>query len=287
VDAPIDLNLVRAFARVYETGSFSAAAARLGVPRSTVSRAVSALEASTGLLLFHRTTRSVTSTAAAHALFERVSPALLAVEASLLDLPEVAPVPTGTLRVATSVDLGAALLSEAVARFLLRYPEVKVEVKLGAALVDLARGGFDLGLRFAPGALRGGSMVTRKLGPVSFRLYAAPAYLSRRGTPRSVEDLRQHDGVLLRGSERELPLIPRSVCDDKMFARAVLHAGAGIGILPAYLADESVETGALVRVLPRWESTGGVVYLVQPSRQHVPLRVTAFREILLRMLPPR
>jgi DNA-binding transcriptional LysR family regulator len=93
------------------------------------------------------------------ALLDRVLPPLAAVEASLRDLPEMAPTPTGTLRIAASVDLGSVLLSEAISRFLVRYPDVKVEVQLGAALVDLARGGFDLGLRFAPGALRGTSML--------------------------------------------------------------------------------------------------------------------------------
>lgn len=282
--APIDLNLVRAFVSVHESGSFSAAAGRLGVPRSSVSRAISALEAATGLLLFHRTTRKVTTTPAGAALFERVAPSLSAVEASLLDLPEATPSPAGTLRLASSVDLGCALLAEAVARFLLRYPDVKVEVELGAALVDIARGGFDLAVRYAPGALRGSSLVARKLGPVTFHLYASPGYLSRRGTPRSIEDLSHHDGVILRGGDRELPLAPRTICDDKFFAREALHAGAGIGLLPVYLADASLAAGALVRVLPRWESRRGTVYLVQPSRKHVPLRVTAFRDILLHLL---
>jgi DNA-binding transcriptional LysR family regulator len=157
-------------------------------------------------------------------------------------------------------------------------------VQLGAALVDLARGGFDLGLRFAPGPLRGTAMVARKLGTISFRLYAAPTYLGRRGTPRTLDELRKHDGVLIGGGLRELPLIPRTVCDDKLFARAALQAGAGIGLLPSFLAEPSVASGSLVRVLPRWESKRGVVYLVQPSRQHVPLRVSAFREVLLHLL---
>src|SRR4051812_12866137 len=91
VDAPIDLNLVRAFCEVHERGSFSSAAEKLGVPRSSVSRAVTALEEATGLLLFHRTTRSVTTTRDGRALYDRVQPSLVRLEASLRDLPEPTP----------------------------------------------------------------------------------------------------------------------------------------------------------------------------------------------------
>jgi DNA-binding transcriptional LysR family regulator len=115
---------------------------------------------------------------------------------------------------------------------------------------------------------------------------SSPGVGRRRGTPRTLDDLRGHDGVLLPGSPRELPLIPRTICDDKLFARAAVQAGAGIGLLPAYLTEASVVSGALVRVIPRWESKRGTVYLVQPSRQHVPLRVSAFRDVLLRLLRP-
>lgn len=285
--APIDLNLVRAFVGVHETGSFSGAASRLGVPRSTVSRAVAALEEATGALLFHRTTRKVTTSAAGLALFDRVAPSLATLEASLADLPETAPAPSGTLRLTTSVDLGATVVAEAVARFTARYPDTRVEVQLGAAVVDLVRDGFDLALRHAAGPLRDSSLVARKLGAVAFALYAAPTYLVRRGAPRGLAELAEHEAVTLRGA-RELPLSgARTVCDDKFFARELLRAGAGIGVLPTYLADADVLAGTLVRVLPRWELRRGAVFLVRPGRKHVPRRVTAFTELLLELLRQR
>lgn len=293
--APIDLNLVRAFVGVHETGSFSAAAERLGVPRSTVSRAVSSLEDSTGTLLFHRTTRKVTTTAAGVALFDRVAPSLTTLETSLSDLPETVEAPAGTLRLTTSVDLGTTVLAEAVARFTTRYPAVDVDVHLSSTVVDLAQGGFDLALRFARKTLRDSSLIAQKVGVVAFQLYASPAYLARRGTPRSIADLGAHDTVALAGSttsvEPATKLAPlagaRTVCDDKFFARELLRAGGGIGLLPSYLADDDVASGALVRVLPRWELERGAVFVVQPSRKHVPRRVTAFRDLLLEMFRQR
>ncbi len=287
VPAPIDLNLVRAFVGVHETGSFSAAAERLGVPRSTVSRAVSALEEATGVLLFHRTTRKVTTTAAGVALFDRVAPSLATLEVSLSDLPDAVEAPTGTLRLTTSVDLGTAVLAEAVARFTARYPEARVEVHLGRAVVDLVREGFDLALRSAPGPLRDSSMVARKIGVVAMQLYASPAYLGRRGTPRSLAELQGHESVALSGA-RDSPLdAARIVCDDKFFAREVMRGGGGIGLLPAYLVDADLASGALVRVLPRWELRRGAVYLVQPGRKHVPARVTAFHALLVELFRQR
>ncbi len=287
VPAPIDLNLVRAFAGVHETGSFSAAAERLGVPRSTVSRAVSALEQATGVLLFHRTTRKVTTTAAGVALFDRVAPSLSTLERSLSDLPDAVEAPTGTLRLTTSVDLGTTVLAEAVARFTARYPEARVEVHLGRAVVDLVREGFDLALRFAPGPLRDSSMVARKIGVVAMQLYASPAYLVRRGIPRSLAELQGHESVALSGT-RDSPLgAARIVCDDKFFAREVMRGGGGIGLLPSYLVDTDLASGTLVRVLPRWELRRGAVYLVQPGRKHVPARVIAFRALLVELFRQR
>ncbi len=285
--APVDLNLIRAFTGVHEAGSFSAAAERLGVPRSTVSRAVSALEASTGLLLFHRTTRKVTTTAAGLALFDRVAPALSRIEASLADLPDAAASPSGTLRLTTTVDLGTTVLAEAVARFTARYPETRVEVHLGPAVVDLVQGNFDLALRFAAGRLRDSSLVARKIGAVAFHLFAAPAYLGRRGTPRTLADLKSHETIAL-GGAKDLPTAgARTVCDDKFFAREVVRAGGGIGLLPSYLADADLAAGTLVRVLPRWELRRGAVFLVQPGRKHVPLRVSAFAELLSELFRQR
>lgn len=287
MSAPIDLNLLRAFVGVHEAGGFSAAAERLGVPRSTVSRAVAALEQATGAQLFHRTTRAVTTTPAGLALFERVAPSLAALEGSLADLPEQVAAPTGTLRITTSVDLGATVLAEALTRFTARYPEVRVEVHLSPAVVDLAREGFDMALRFAARPLTGNSLVARKLGAVTLRLYAAPGYLGRRGVPRDLAALQDHEAVMLPGV-KDLPISgARTVCDDKFFARELLRAGGGIGLLPSYLVDADLAAGTLVRVLPRWELRRGAVFLIRPGRKHVPRRVTAFSELLLEMFRQR
>jgi DNA-binding transcriptional LysR family regulator len=290
----IDLNLVRAFVAVHDAGSFSAAAARLGVPRSTVSRAVAALESSLGVRLFHRTTRKVATSTAGRALYDRSAPVLLALEASLADLPEREELPSGTLRVTTTADLGAAVLAEAAARFTARYPAVQVEVHLSGVPVDLVRGGFDLALRVWRGRLRDSTLVAQRAGSIALRLYAAPGYLARRGSPRTAAELSAHDWVGYRGKsgavvgpgKRAQPR-PRITCDDMFFVREALKAGAGIGLLPSFLGDVEVAGGMLVRVVPSWATRSGAVYLVQPSRKHQPRKVTAFRELVSELLRQR
>jgi DNA-binding transcriptional LysR family regulator len=295
----IDLNLVRAAVAVHETASFSAAATRLGVPRSTVSRSVAALEDALGVRLFQRTTRKVATTAAGLSVIDRMAPALANLEASLSDVPEHREEPTGTLRITATADLATVVMAEVVARFVTRYPEVRVEVEASNEHLDLIRGNLDLALRVALEPLRQSALIARKVGTISLRLYASPQYLARRGVPRSDKELFEHDMVAFKGmpliarawnaSQRAAfkKLVPRIDCNDMFFAREALRAGAGIGALPTFLTDGDLQSGALVRVLPQWSSQVGHVYVVHPGKKHVPRRVTAFRELLLETLQRR
>lgn len=295
--AQVDLNLVRAFAAVHLEGSFSAAAARLGVPRSTVSRAVAALEESLGVSLFQRTTRQVAITAAGAALYDRLAPSLESLEAALQELPDRAAAPSGTLRITSTADLGTMILAETIARFTHRYPGVRVEARLTNALVDLVKERFDLALRLLVRAPRDSGLVSRRVGAIALRLYASPSYIARRGAPRTPADLAEHDWVsfpggsplVLSGPGEEVSVSPepRIVGDDMSFQRELLRAGAGIGPVPSFMADADVASGALVRVLPRWNAPRGAVFLAHPSRKHVPARVTAFRDLLVEMLRQR
>jgi DNA-binding transcriptional LysR family regulator len=294
--APIDLNLVRIFIAVYEASSFSAAADRLGMPRSTASRAIAALEASLGLELFQRTTRKVAATEEGTRLFDRIAPTLGTLEASLADVPEREDAPTGTLRITAVADLASAVLVEAVARFATRWPDVSVDLRLTTSILDLAREGIDLALRVQIATPCSGRLVTRRVGSIAVQLYAAPAYLARRGTPRQLHELAEHDSIAFRGAAALQPKVTLGrqlsarrwiTCDDMRFAQQLVRSGAGIGALPSFLVQEDLVSGALVRVMPRFTLGSAAVHLVRPARKHVPRRVTLFRDLVIELLQQR
>jgi DNA-binding transcriptional LysR family regulator len=287
--ATIDLNLLRTFATVADTLSFSRAATELKLPRSTVSRQIAQLESEAGVELVHRTTRRVSLSAAGAALRERVKPSLTALAGSLGELPDRQEEPAGTLRVTGPVGAGGLLLAEAIVRFTARYAAVTVDVCSTSRFIDLHREGFDLALRVGSKPLRDSSLIVRKLAPMTAALYASPSYLARRGTPRSDRELASHEWVLMKSSLRRLPHAgtSRLQCDDMYFVQAALRAGAGIGFLPSWLADPDVAAGTLVPLLPRLGQLTGHAYLVHPPSKHVPLRVTAFIEVVLETLRAR
>jgi DNA-binding transcriptional LysR family regulator len=284
------------FEAVARTASFSAAAKELGIPKSSASRAVARLEAELGLQLLFRTTRQVSLTAPGTALYDRVTPLLRQVKAALGELPERDEVPSGTLRITAPVDLGVLFLAEVVTRYAARYPAVSVDVHLTGRVVDLVAEGFDLALRVGA-RLVDSTLVVRRAAPILLHHFASPVYLARRGTPRSEADLAGHDVVVFRGGEQKLRVpgarvpggerAPRIVCDDLLFVRDAVRAGAGIGLLPDFVAEPDVASGRLVRVLPRLERPAGHLHVVTPAAKHVPRKVSAFRDLVLELLRPR
>jgi DNA-binding transcriptional LysR family regulator len=284
----MDLDLLTLFVAVAESSSFSAAAKKLGLPKSSVSRGVAALEAELGTQLLHRTTRHVSLSTAGTALYDRIAPLLVQIREAIGSIPEREHQPSGELRITAPNDAGAAILAELVARFVARYPAVTVDARLTNRRVDLVAEGFDLALRAVTKRLADSSLVARKLGSTEHHLFASPTYLARRGAPRTLEELRDHDWVAFRGMTTAFePGARRAVADDFMFVMEAVRAGAGIGLFPAFLAQPHLSTGQLVRVLPRFAQPGGQFVLLYPRARHVPRKVTAFRDFLLETLPLR
>jgi DNA-binding transcriptional LysR family regulator len=287
----VDLNLLPVFEAVARTSSFSGAARELGWPKSSVSRAVARLEAELGVQLLFRTTRQVTPSAAGAALYDRIAPLLGSVKAALGELPEREEEPSGTLRVTAPVDLGVLFLAEVVTRYTARYPSVSVDLHLTGRVVDLVGEGFDVALRVAV-KLADSTLVARRAAPIALQLFASPLYLARRGTPRTEADLAGHDWVAFRSGPQRLRIqgartaAPqgRIVCDDLLFVRDAVRAGAGIGLLPGFIANADVVAGSLVRIVPRLERQAGHLHVVTPAVKHVPRKVSAFRDLVLELL---
>jgi DNA-binding transcriptional LysR family regulator len=287
VDAPIDLNLLRVFTLLGEIGSFSDAARKLGLPRSSVSRQIAALEEQVGTSLFNRTTRRVALSTAGAAFYSRLVPQLAALESSLGSLPERDESPSGDLRLSAPPDLGAVVLPEILAGFCARFPGIHLEVSLSPRMVDLVADQFDAAIRVSRGRLADSSLVARKLGTLELDLFASPLYLARAKSPiRTPRDTALHDWVLCDNQPLRAPFPkperrPRVVSDDMLFVAEALIAGLGIGLLPVLLAREAVAAGRLVRLLPREWISSGAIYFVYPKAQQTPRKVTALRDYLL------
>ncbi len=287
----MDLNLLRFFATVVEQGSFTAAAARLALPKSTVSRGVQELETQLGVQLLHRTTRRVSPSTAGEHLFQELAPLLQRLEGTLAALPELGGAPAGTLRVTASVDFGMAVLAPLASRFLAAHPGVHLDLHLTGAYVDLVAEGFDLAVRISSGRLLDGSLKGRRVAKVVQGLFASPEYLGGRALPTQPMELAALDFVafkglselqLLRDSERvAVPVHSRLDSDDMTFTLAAIRAGAGIGLVPVFLAERDVSEGRLVPVLSEWSQQSGEVWLLWPSQPRVPRKVAAFAEFIV------
>lgn len=281
--------LVPVFLEVVKRGSFTAAAKALGLPKSTVSRRVAELERELGVTLLARTTRSVRPTDAGAELFGSASAALDHLQEATDAIAAHQRIPRGTLRVTAPSDGGSRLIAEIVARFLERYPEVRVELVLTQRIVDLVAERFDVALR-ASTRLPDSSLIARKVASSDFALFASAAYLERRGEPRSLAELHDHDCVLFRpkrGVSRIAIEGPRGTeevelrgpvgADDLGMVRELVRAGAGIGLVPSLLLPECGEHDVR-RVLPGYTVRGSSLYLVYPSARHVPPKLAAFRD---------
>jgi DNA-binding transcriptional LysR family regulator len=279
------------FVRVVEAGSFSAAARKLRVPTSTVSRAVLRLEQSLRASLLFRTSGALTLTETGRALYEQAAMHLERLRDVQLAFSEGETQLKGVLRLTAPTTLAEVFLGELLVRFGTRHPQLRVEVDLSARAVDLVREGFDVALRAAVRLKDDDALVACRVASSEVQFFAAPDYLARRGAPRTPEELVDHDCVLFRTSEgvarwqlegpgasRTVQVTGRLASNDLSFVRTALRTGAGIGPLPSYFVTEDLRTGRLVRVLPEWRRDVSGIFVVYPASRQVPRKVAAFRD---------
>lgn len=288
----MDLDRLAALVWVVDLGSFTKAAERLGIPKSTVSRRIASLEDDLGIRLLHRSTRKVTPTEAGRALYARASRAIAELEDAIRAVEDLGDVPRGELRVTAPVDFGVAVLAELSKEFLETYPEVSLTLELTNRMVDLVGEGFDAALRF--GTLADSSLVARKLTSSKLGFYASPEYLERAGTPTTLDDLERHELMVFRGLSANgviqvhtpdgivaYKFEGRLACNDFAFLRRAVLASYGIALIPLLIIDERECGGRLVRVLPDHHVPSGELHFVYPSARHLSANVRAFRDFLV------
>lgn len=292
----MDVNEMLVFARVVQAGSFTAAGAKLGMPKSTVSRKVSELEARLKSRLLQRTTRKLSLTDAGRTYYDYCARIVAEIEEADRAVSTLQETPRGLLRVTAPVNV--EFLGPIVGDFLKRYPEIRIELLCTGRAVDLVEEGFDVAIR--AGALPDSTLIARTLGSSPWYLVATPGYLKKRGRPRSPEDLKKHDclffgagrnpvGLRLEDGDAsvQLALSARVIVSDMDILHAMATAGLGVALLPAMLTVKDLRGGRLQRVLPDWKPPSTPVHVVHPSSRHVSPIVKAFLEHLQeRMTPP-
>jgi len=292
----MDLNEMLVFARVVQAGSFTAAGATLGMPKSTVSRKVSDLEERLQSRLLQRTTRKLSLTDVGRTYYDYCARIVGEIEDAESAVSTLQETPRGLLRVTAPINV--AFLGPIVSDYLTRYPEVRLDLFCTGRAVDLVEERFDLGIR--AGALADSTLIARRLGSAKWLLVATPGYLKRRGRPRSPDDLRKHDCLLfgagpdsgslcLENGDRsvQVALSPRLTVTDIDVVCAVATAGLGIAVLPAFRCVDDLRARRLARVLADWNVPSTPVHVVYPSTRHISPKVKSFIDHLhARMTPP-
>jgi DNA-binding transcriptional LysR family regulator len=284
-----------AFAAIVRTGSFSAAAREVGLVKSSVSKRLSALEASLGVKLLRRTTRKVVPTGEGLRVYESAARVALACEEAGRALASAAADDAGTIRISAPVTFAHMFLADMLQSFLQANPKIKVELTTDDRFVDVVTGGFDLVLRI--GHLPQGDYSARKLAEGRFVICASPAYLHAHGAPQRPSDLAQHNclrySLIDVSSEWQfrsrIPGPTRiegnlAVSDGTVLRQAAL-AGIGLAVLPSFVVAKELENKSLVEVLGGLDRDKFGIYavhadgskLVQRVRKLVDHLVTEFR----------
>jgi DNA-binding transcriptional LysR family regulator len=280
------------FVAVVETGSFTAAAKRLGITKAVVSQQVARLEREFQSSLLVRTTRKVQPTEVGQAFYLRCALILREAEHAFDDLTETSAKPSGTLRLTAPFDYGVGVVVPAIAAFTERYPACKVDAVLSDQTLDIMSGNIELAIRV--GWLGDSSLQARLIGSFRQLLVASPTMAQRLARLTRPEDianlpfvantaLRDHLrwNFLLNDTERQVIHVHASIFLDATLAvrEAVCH-GAGLSVLPDFAIADELAAGRLIQVLPQWRLPSGGIHAVFPAARYRPAKVRAFVDLL-------
>jgi DNA-binding transcriptional LysR family regulator len=283
----LDLEDLSTFVEVADAGGVTAAARRLGLPKSIVSRRLVRLEQDLGAQLLARTTRGAALTEAGASFREyaaRVVAELSAAREAISPEGEVC----GRLRIAAPLTFGPTHLAPVLAELARRHPQLHVHAAYSDRFVDLVNEGFDAAVRV--GFLPDSNLVARRIAPLSGKCVASPQYLRERGEPRTPEELLEHE-CLMQGTEawrfvsngKIVSVRPqgRFKADNGVALAAAALAGLGIAALPDFVIDAHIASGALKPVLVDYPPPQVGIYVVRPPGEFAPRKVRALIDILI------
>lgn len=290
------LTALRVFRHVVEMGSFAAASRRLRLSPAAVSKNIGELEAHLGVRLLNRTTRRMSLTEAGSLYYDQIARVLDELEEADRSLGPLQQMPSGLLRVSAPMTLTLVCLSPALPKFLTRYPELSLDLRMDDRRVDIVEEGFDIAIR-ASDNLEDSSLVARKLMTMPHVVCGAPSYFRRFGVPGTPEDLKRHTCIQFTlsghvdewafekgGRSLRVPVDSRYKVTSSLAVRDALRAGFGLSLIPEAYVREDIEQGFLRTVLDDWSAVELSVFAVYPSRRYVVPKVRAFLDFLVEEL---
>ena len=286
------LDGVAVFVGVIDAGSFTAAARALGHSTSYVSKEITRLEKRLGSRLINRTTRTISLTDAGRAYYERCSQIVIDAENAERSINQLQDQPRGLLRITAPASFGIKYLLDVLPNFMHCYPEVKLEVEFNDRLIDVVAEGYDVVVRV--GEIQDSSLVARKFTSSRGVVVASPDYIKRKGCPRTVEDLAQHDCIVYSllptpaqwdfykdGVRSSVTVDPRAMCNSAEIEVAMALQGIGITRLPLFTCEREVANGGLQKILEEYDQVEFGVYAVYPHRQYLTAKVRAFVDFVI------
>jgi DNA-binding transcriptional LysR family regulator len=283
----------RMFVAVIDTGSFAAAAARLGTSSGQASKLVSRLEADLGVQLMMRTTRALSLSEAGRAYYERIKSLLDEFDVLDASVRNASGAPSGRLRITAPITFGTTQLAPVLNQFATAFPDIHLDVSFSDRIVNLVDEGFDAAIRI--GRPADSSLIARKLCAARIILVAASSYLVARGIPMTPEDLSNHDCIIdtnfrdpltwrFRRSDDPLPVLVdvqgRIHFSNAEACVAAAEAGLGIARVPSFVAGERLRIGAVQPVLASFEDEQRGLYAVYPPARHLALKVRVLVDFL-------
>ena len=285
------------FSKVVAAGSLSAAARELGLSPALISRRLAGLEARLGVRLINRTTRSLRLTDEGAGYYDTCTRVLAEIEEADAAVSAGRVEPQGALKVAMPASFGHQHLAPLIPEFASRYPQVRLALSLSDRNVNVIEEGFDLAIRIAH--LEDSSLAARRLAPNRRVVCASPAYLERHGTPRTPQDLAQHNCLTANdfvmnwdykepdGRPGSVRVSGRYACDNWEVLREWALAGMGVALKSTWDVYRHIEDGSLVSVCPGYTFGSDVaIYAVYPHRRFLPAKTRVFIEFLAASFGP-
>ena len=286
-----DLKRMVIFSHVVKAESFSAAARRLGIAKSAVSKHISILERNLGVRLLNRSTRKLSLTDIGDIYYQRCAKIVEAVDEAANCITPLQDKLSGALRISSPVSFGVKHVVPLIYSFLQIHPSLKAEIQLDDNIIDMVQEGIDVAIRV--GWLPDSSLRARKLRDAPRLLCAAPKYLEKMGTPKTPDELSGHEWIIFtllptpshctftkNGKKETVQVKGRIKVNNGNAVRTLLLEGAGIFSLPDFLIKEDFEAGRLVHLLPDYDISDVGIYAVYQDQRLQPAKIRAFIDFL-------